>query len=74
MAWTGSDDEFQEFIDRHGLTFPQISDASADVFSRFEVSAQPAIAIVHPNGDVETLLGAADATLIDSLIQRAIDA
>jgi hypothetical protein len=44
------------------------------VFSRFGVSAQPALAIVHPDGEVETLLGAADEALLDSLIQRALDA
>ena len=74
VAWTGSEGEFQEFIDRHGLTFPQISDDQADVFTRFGVAAQPALAIVHPDGAVETLLGAADDELLDSLIERALDA
>jgi len=44
------------------------------VFTRFEVAYQPAIAIVHPDGDVETVLGAADGELLDSLVQRALDA
>jgi peroxiredoxin len=72
VAWTGSQGEYQEFIDRHGLTFPQISDDQADVFGRFGIPAQPAIAIVSPDGEVETLFGAADEALLDSLIERAL--
>ena len=73
VAWTGTDAEFQEFVDRHGLTFPQISDDDADVYRRFGVASQPALAIIHPDGEVETLFGAADEELVDSLIQRALD-
>lgn len=72
VAWTGSDAEFQEFVDRHGLSFPQISDDVADVYGRFGVAYQPALAIVHPDGAVETLFGAADEELLDSLIERAL--
>jgi hypothetical protein len=54
------------------LTFPQISDDSAAVFSRFGVAAQPAIAIVRPDGEVQTLFGAADDELLDSLIDDAL--
>jgi len=74
VAWTGTDGEFQEFIDRHGLTFPQISDDAADVYRRFGVAAQPALAIISPDGDVQTLFGAADEELVDSLIEGAFDA
>ena len=74
VAWTGSDAEFQEFIDRHRLTFPQISDDAADVYRRFGIAAQPALAIIRPDGEVETLFGAADEELVDSLIERAIGA
>ena len=37
----------QDFIDKHGLTFPQISDDPGDVFNRFGVSYQPALVIVN---------------------------
>lgn len=74
VAWTGSDDEFQEFIDRHGLTFPQISDDAAEVYSRFGIPGQPALAIVTPSGEVQTLLGAADEAIVDSIIEDALNA
>jgi len=50
------------------LSFPQIDDSSADVFTRFGLTSQPAIALVLPDGEVQTLLGAADAALLDSII------
>ena len=49
-----------------GSTFPQISDDAADVHRRFGVAAQPALAMVGPDGDVQTLFGAADEELVDS--------
>lgn len=60
------------FIDRYSLTFPQINDADADVFTRFDVATQPAIALILPDGEVQTLYGAADETLLDSLIGSAV--
>jgi hypothetical protein len=54
------------------LTFPQISDDDAEVFTRFGVSTQPALALILPDGEVQTLYGAADDALLDSLIGAAI--
>ena len=42
------------------------------MFARFEVPTQPAFAIIHPDGEVQTLYGAADEELIDSLIDDAL--
>jgi len=68
VAWTGSDAAFQDFIDRHGLTFPQISDDRGDVFARFGVAYQPAMAIVATDGSVETIAGAVDRQLLEQII------
>jgi len=54
------------------LSFPQISDDAADVFTRFGVASQPAFAIVRPDGEVQTLLGAADEEFLDTLIEDAL--
>lgn len=72
MAWNSSEDEFQNFVDRYDLTFPQISDEAGDVFARFEVPTQPAFAIVTADGEVQTLFGSADEALLDSLISDAV--
>ena len=54
------------------MTFPQISDDAAEVFARFGVAAQPALAIVTPDGEVQTLLGAAEEEIVDGLIEDAL--
>jgi len=64
VAWSGDEASFQEFIDRHELTFAQISDRPAEVFDRFGVVAQPAAAIVAPGGEVTMLTGRADGQAI----------
>ena len=70
VAWTGSEDSYQAFVDEHGLTFPQISDTSADVFSRFGVASQPAFVIVRPDGTTEQMFGAIDESLLDQILSE----
>ena len=71
MAWTGSDDDFQGFIDKHGLTFPQISDGPGDVFNRFGISYQPAIVVVGTDGSTELIAGAVGDELLEQIINEA---
>jgi peroxiredoxin len=73
VAWVGDESSFQEFIDRHGLTFPQISDDPGDVFARFEIPGQPAFAVVSADGEVQQLLGAVDNEIIDSVRGSVVD-
>ena len=40
LAWFGADVSFQGFVDKHGLTFPQVSDDPGDVYARFGIAAQ----------------------------------
>ena len=68
VAWHGSDTEFQGFIDEHGLTFPQLSDDAGEVYGRFEIPAQPALAIVDRQGEVTTLFGAVDDVTLDDAL------
>ena len=72
MAWTGSESDFQGFIDEHGISFPTISDDPGSVYDQFGVPAQPAFAIVTPDGEVQTLLGAADEATLDAIIEQAL--
>lgn len=44
------------------------------MFQRFGVASQPAIAIVRPDGAVETVFGAADDELLDGILADAVDA
>ena len=72
IAWTGSDDSFQGFIDKHGLTFPQVSDDGGDVYARFEIPVQPAFVLIEADGTVQQIQGAVDGELLDSLISDAL--
>jgi peroxiredoxin len=72
VAWTGNDDSYQGFVDKHGLTFPQIQDDPGDVFQRFDVAFQPAMVIVKADGSIETLAGAVDETLLTQIISESI--
>ena len=65
VAWQGTDDEFQGFIDEHGLTFPQISDDQAAIYERFEIPVQPALVVIDAVGEVQTLFGSVDEELLD---------
>jgi len=72
VAWTGSDDSYQGFVDKHGLTFPQIQDDPGEVFQRFDVAFQPAFVIVKADGTTETLAGAADEALLTQIVSESI--
>ena len=71
VAWHGSDGEFQGFIDEHGLTFPQLSDDAGEIYERFEIPAQPALAVVDSDGEVITLFGAVDDVILDDTLSDA---
>ena len=72
VAWFGDDDAFQGFIDKHSLTFPQVSDDEGEVFARFEVPAQPAFVIIDASGAVQQTFGAVDESELDGLLTDAI--
>lgn len=71
VAWTGDDDSFQGFIDKYGLTFPQISDDPGEIYARFDMAFQPAFAIVKTDGSIESVAGAVDDSLLDQIISEA---
>ncbi len=72
MAWNGRDSDYEEFVDRHGLTFPQLADTAGEVYDRFGIPFQPALAIVPIDGDVELLLGSAGSPMLDMIISQAL--
>lgn len=72
VAWTGSEDSYQGFIDKHGLTFPQINDSPGDVFDRFDVAFQPVLVIVKTDGSMERVAGAVEESLLEQIISESI--
>lgn len=57
VAWQGSSKDYQDFVARHSLTFPNIDDSAADVFGSYQVRGQPAWAMVKPTGESEVFSG-----------------
>ena len=73
VAWYGDDRSFQGFVDKHGLTFPQISDDAGDVFARFGVPLQPAMAIIDSHGVVTVSTGAVDDADLEAALTAAVN-
>jgi peroxiredoxin len=71
VAWSGDESDFRAFVDRHQLTFPQISDPDGRLYAHFGIAAQPAFVVIDPDGDTTTLLGALDE---DGLNEALTDA
>lgn len=71
VAWSGSTDEYQAFIDRYGLSFPQVDDSPGAVFERFGLVTQPGAVIVAADGEAETLRGRADGEAIAAAVESA---
>lgn len=42
------------------------------MFGKFGVPGQPAIVLIRPDGKTESILGAADDALLDTLIEQAL--
>ena len=72
VAWFGDDDAFQGFIDQHGLTFPQVSDDPGEVYARFGIASQPALAVISADGEVQQVFGAVDDDTLDGILRRAV--
>ena len=73
VAWYGSRDQMQAFVDRHGLTMPTVDDAAQGaVFARFGIGYQPAWAFIDADGEVSTHLGALDTAGIERALGAAL--
>jgi peroxiredoxin len=55
----------EDFIERHGLTFPNLRDETGELFARFGVPGQPAWAFVAADGSVDQVLGALGDEALD---------
>ena len=74
VAWNGDAASFNDFISRHSLTFPQISDPQGDVFAHFDIPGQPAWVIVDAAGKATRVLGALEPADLDAAFNAALAA
>jgi peroxiredoxin len=68
VAWSGSEKQFQGFVSKYKLTFPNISDNDGAVFARFGVPGQPAWVFVDSTGKATRILGALNSTKLEQIV------
>ena len=73
VAWQGSEQRMQEFVDRHGLTFPNLNDDASVVFDHFDVPYQPAWVFVSPDGSTHRVLGSLEEDGLDQLLTNVTE-
>ncbi len=70
VAWSGDSDSYASFVQRHSLTFPNIDDSAAEVFSRFKVASHPKWVFINQKGEFTTQLGSIKGTELDQAIKE----
>ncbi len=51
IAWNGTQGKIDEFISRHGLTFPNVRDGDGEIFASFSVASQQAWVFQSKTGE-----------------------
>jgi peroxiredoxin len=66
IAWQGNQAEIDEFVQRHGLSFPNVLDADGSIFAGFGVASQPAWVFQDAGGNRERVSGAMPTAEIET--------
>ena len=72
VAWNGSRQSMQDFVDRHSLSFPSLVDMEGDVFGRYNVPSQPAWVFIDDQGQVTRVLGSLNASTLQGYIDDLV--
>ena len=72
VAWAGGDDDFRAFVDRHALTFPNISDPEGKVYARFGVPFQPAWVYLDTDGSSRVHQGSVNEVTVLSELEALV--
>ncbi len=73
VAWNGTEQSMQEFIDKHQLTFANINDNDGLIFAKFEVPYQPAWVFIQEDGTSQTSIGAMDEVALSTALTQLGD-
>jgi hypothetical protein len=68
VAWSGSDNDYNAFIDRHDLSFVNLDDTPGDIYRRYEVPYQPAWVFIDTDGSVTTRRGAMSESDLEAVL------
>lgn len=72
VAWNGSREAMQAFVERHGLTFPSLVDVAGGVFGRFGVPFQPAWVFIDERGTATRVQGSLDEESLQTYIDELV--
>ena len=73
MAWSGTSDNYESFVARHGLTFPNIDDTTGAIYADLGIPGNPAFGVVHTDRTYEIVMGAVPTDTLDMIITSMID-
>jgi hypothetical protein len=72
VAWAGTQQSYEAFISRHGVTFQNIDDTPGDVYSRFKITGQPAWAFISQDGTAEMRFHSLTESEIDEWVDQML--
>lgn len=68
VAWAGDDESYEDFVERHSLTFPNVSDTPGEIYRRYGVAGQPGWAFVARDGTATTERGAFSEAELEEIL------
>lgn len=68
VAWSGSNDDYAKFIERHQLSFVNLDDSSGEIYRKFEIPYQPAWVFINSDGSVNTRRGALSQSDLETVL------
>lgn len=73
MVGRDEDEEMDSFIEEFGLEgFEHIAPPTNDVWRSFSINAQPAYVFINDNGEVARQIGALEADVFETALERII--
>jgi hypothetical protein len=73
VAWSGTSDNYESFVARHGVTFPNIDDTAGAIYADLGIPGNPAFGVVHTDQTYEIVMGAVPDDTLDMIIGAMVE-
>lgn len=73
MAVSDKPANYESFIARHGVTFPNIDDTPGDILASLGIPGHPAFGVLHTDQTYEFVMGAVPDDTLDMIITGMIE-
>jgi len=70
VAWNGTDDMMNEFVNRHSIDFSTVSDRTGTIYALFEIPVQPAWVFINSDGSSKTHRGPIDEVALFEILDE----